>query len=65
MLKSVQITAPVYYIVGGSKPSQGAIIVRDPEKAVGIVEIGKEHPLVVVNLIYILISANIKLPATT
>ena len=54
MLKSVQITAPVYYIVGGSKPSQGAIIVRDPEKVAGVVQMRseKEHPLVVVvNLI--------------
>jgi len=54
MLKSVKITAPVYYIVGGSKPSQGAIIVRDPEKVAGVVQMRseKEHPWFVLETNY-------------
>ena len=48
MLKSTKITAPVYYIVGGSKPGQGAVVVRDPEEVAGVVQMRgeKAHPLV-------------------
>ena len=29
MLSKTTILAPVYYIVGGSKPGQGAVVTRD------------------------------------
>lgn len=36
-LSTAQVIAPVYYIVGGVRPGEGAIIVRDPDTTVGTV----------------------------
>jgi len=54
MLKSTKITAPVYYIVGGSKPGQGAVVVRDPEEVAGVVQMRgeKAHPWYVLETNY-------------
>lgn len=42
MLSSAEILAPVYYIVGGSKPGQGAVITRDRTKTDDIMQMNTQ-----------------------
>ena len=39
MLTTTEILAPVYYIVGGSKPGQGAVITRDRTKTDNVISL--------------------------
>jgi len=53
-LSNEQIMAPVYYIIGGVKRGEGAIIVRDPSKTVKVIHMRNEttHPWFVLETNY-------------
>ena len=45
MLTTDEILAPVYYIIGGSKPGQGAIVTRDRTKTDNIMTLAPSKGL--------------------
>ena len=55
MLSQTEILAPVYYIVGGSKPGQGAVVTRDRTKTDNIMSLniteGKQKMMFPVNFL--------------
>ena len=43
MLRDTHIIAPVYYIVGGVRPGEGAVITRDRMKAKDVWTLDADH----------------------